>query len=614
VQESSVSPFDKGREEVGVGLGIFPPEGTIRGLSPIGAMKSRNPGYTLKRDAPRRKRASTDELYASSPVTPINQRSHAALAVNGPGDFPATAVEFESLPEQNGVVGGTDGEAEGDGAPSERGSLDGEAEPALLSVPDRMTALRAAVKQKKRKARGVQRGAGSIRVERRSAIATKETRVISTPPSGRRKVSTPVTEGQADRQTPGRSSGGCKAASILGSKQGTAPSWHSGSEPGNSSDGPSVLAQRNELTLDSDDFPAVPKPLPRRRRLVQDSEDSDTSESSMGVVENMDEDEERVPIPEPSECGSSSSPVIPRGSGRMHSSLLNNGSHATRQRDSGASSDMARVCLPGLRQTGDTEDIDTDDADSIGSTPVQTRSGAARGIFSAQFPMTEDDEEDVEDADTDDDEILDADKQLAVNQQQLRQRGLRLGCASTIGHGEEGFRDRLPTAPPLTLEETWVEYINTLREDFLSRRSPAASMRDKSPYRSEKGVVQAYHGLILTEDNNEDVRFVFKARFEPKHVRGQPLTSYLQLRICVGQFVRFCVVYRVLNVEDVWKPGSLFRAVGNLKMVKLFISSYQLRASPCTVLTKGIHLKTIALHGEDYFRDLRDGMNRSLCE
>jgi hypothetical protein len=153
----------------------------------------------------------------------------------------------------------------------------------------------------------------------------------------------------------------------------------------------------------------------------------------------------------------------------------------------------------------------------------------------------------------------------------------------------------------------------TLREDFLIRRSPAATMCDKSSYRNQKGVVQALFGLCLTEDNNEDVLYIFKARFEPKYVRGQPISSYSQLRVCIGQFIRFCVIYKVVNKEDVWKKGELFLAVASLKMVKLFISSYQLRASPCTVLTKGIHLKTAARHGEYHFRDSRDQLNGSLC-
>ena len=85
--------------------------------------------------------------------------------------------------------------------------------------------------------------------------------------------------------------------------------------------------------------------------------------------------------------------------------------------------------------------------------------------------------------------------------------------------------------------------------------------------------MQAYYGLCLTEDNNEDLRYIFKARFEPKYIRGQPISSYSQLRVCIGQFIRFCVVYKVVNIEDVWKKGELFRAVANLKMVKLFISS-----------------------------------------
>jgi hypothetical protein len=99
---------------------------------------------------------------------------------------------------------------------------------------------------------------------------------------------------------------------------------------------------------------------------------------------------------------------------------------------------------------------------------------------------------------------------------------------------------------------------------------------------------------------------IFKDRYEPKFTRTQATNSFDQLRVCLGQYARFCVVYRVMPADQVYRKGSLFNAVCASRVLKLFLSNFQVRASASTVLSKATHLKVLATYAQSYFRERSD--------
>ena len=190
----------------------------------------------------------------------------------------------------------------------------------------------------------------------------------------------------------------------------------------------------------------------------------------------------------------------------------------------------------------------------------------------------------------------------------MRVRGRRRsgedGMECGEGLGGRGRGGDCVEAPP-SRADMWAEYLETLDSAFVDGRDEESSMRDDRDGNGQQhvrpGGQRPYLGLALSVRNNADLEAIFKSKYEAKYVRGQPITTFHQLRACIGQFARFSVVFRVLRKKEVCESGALFKAVGRLALVKLFLSNFQLRASSSTVLCKAMHLKTLSIHAESYF-------------
>jgi hypothetical protein len=98
---------------------------------------------------------------------------------------------------------------------------------------------------------------------------------------------------------------------------------------------------------------------------------------------------------------------------------------------------------------------------------------------------------------------------------------------------------------------------------------------------------------LLSIRNNADLLYFYKMCYEAKFVRGQPITTFYQLRAVAGQFIRFAVVCGDIRAKEVSEAGSVFTAITNLKTVKGFVSYFQLRCASSTVLNKAFNLKTL---------------------
>lgn len=111
----------------------------------------------------------------------------------------------------------------------------------------------------------------------------------------------------------------------------------------------------------------------------------------------------------------------------------------------------------------------------------------------------------------------------------------------------------------------------------------------------------SYRGLVVNHENNEDILFIYRHKYEAKAVRGQSLSSYEQMRGCVGQFARFAVVCGLVPLARACDAGHLFRAVLSMDAVQAFLSYFQLRCSASTVLAKAFHLRTVSKYAERFY-------------
>jgi hypothetical protein len=150
-----------------------------------------------------------------------------------------------------------------------------------------------------------------------------------------------------------------------------------------------------------------------------------------------------------------------------------------------------------------------------------------------------------------------------------------------------------------SISEVWIDYLVSVPASFCDYNSLDASMR-VSQERLVRGEV-SYRGLHVSHENNEDLLFIFKHKFEAKSVRGQSLSSYEQLRACAGQFLRFSVVCGLVPLSRGCDSGRLFYSVLSMDVVQTFLAYFQLRCSASTVLAKAFHLRTISRYAERFY-------------
>lgn len=152
----------------------------------------------------------------------------------------------------------------------------------------------------------------------------------------------------------------------------------------------------------------------------------------------------------------------------------------------------------------------------------------------------------------------------------------------------------------LSLEEAWSHSVHNLLRDHPDYFScEEATLKDHGVIGQGRA---AYKGISVCEDNNSDLREIYRIEYEPKISGGGSDGSFKQLCIAAGQLLRLCVVCNVLEVESVWMPGKLFEAICDKDTVDLLISHYRVRAVCTTVMTKAFHLKKISEHAKLYFQ------------
>jgi hypothetical protein len=150
-----------------------------------------------------------------------------------------------------------------------------------------------------------------------------------------------------------------------------------------------------------------------------------------------------------------------------------------------------------------------------------------------------------------------------------------------------------------TLQECWYENLRLIMPGFCDPNNEAASLRGARE-RLTPGEI-AYSGLIISHENNEDLLFIYRHKYEAKAIRGQAVTSYDQLRSCAGQYMRFAIVCGLTTLPRACDSGELFRAVLSMDAVQTFLTYFQLRCSASTVLIKAIHLRTLSQYAERFY-------------
>jgi hypothetical protein len=100
-----------------------------------------------------------------------------------------------------------------------------------------------------------------------------------------------------------------------------------------------------------------------------------------------------------------------------------------------------------------------------------------------------------------------------------------------------------------------------------------------------------FSGQCIDEYNISDMQRVYGLCFESKIKFGQLNGTYDQFRSACDQHLRTNLSYYTGRAQLAHESGELFQAIEDLKLVRAFIGTYQVRASATTVTGKAMHLR-----------------------
>lgn len=155
-----------------------------------------------------------------------------------------------------------------------------------------------------------------------------------------------------------------------------------------------------------------------------------------------------------------------------------------------------------------------------------------------------------------------------------------------------------------TKEEKWLVYVDALTDTFFTSRQA----RCLESSRVRKGTI-AYHGLLINEENCEDMQEMYKLGWQTKASLGQSTATYAQFRIAIGQYCRLAVAAGLVDACSLWKKGEVYKLICSMDAVNAFLNYFQIRSAAGTVMCKANHLNTLARFAEIHFRKSHGNWN-----
>ena len=191
---------------------------------------------------------------------------------------------------------------------------------------------------------------------------------------------------------------------------------------------------------------------------------------------------------------------------------------------------------------------------------------------------------------------LNLSKILESQESVLGKRRMFLGVSRRKRKKSGVVMAKMLSAAPVTMSERWKRYLQSLEGDFFT--SKEARMEDAG--RVGKGKT-AYNGLVLTADNNSDIKHIFDVKYRTKKSLGQPVGSFDQLRTAAGQFARLYFTSKRRDPSEFYERGKLLESVTDINVHRALLGYFRIRGSHSTVASKSMHLKTLAHGAEVYF-------------
>jgi len=142
------------------------------------------------------------------------------------------------------------------------------------------------------------------------------------------------------------------------------------------------------------------------------------------------------------------------------------------------------------------------------------------------------------------------------------------------------------------MKDEWAMEYQRKPPSFFS--SSTAKMEvDQTVLRTISGQHRAssYNGVHLNVENNSDIAFVHQEQFQTETQGDRSkMNTYYNFTVCMGQLVRVGIALNKLPLEDLWKPGQLFKISSNINLFRYFMKYFGNSSTPATLMNKAAQL------------------------
>lgn len=151
--------------------------------------------------------------------------------------------------------------------------------------------------------------------------------------------------------------------------------------------------------------------------------------------------------------------------------------------------------------------------------------------------------------------------------------------------------------PKLRMRAFWARYVESLPANFFTSKEARLELTT----RVVKGKA-AYQGVPVTPENNPDMQRIYDQSWRSREDLGQPMGTFQQFRIVVGQYCRFAIAAGMCRPAQICNRGILCDILCSMPAVQAFMQYFEIRSAAGTVMNKAHHLVRLGRYAVQYYK------------
>ena len=160
-------------------------------------------------------------------------------------------------------------------------------------------------------------------------------------------------------------------------------------------------------------------------------------------------------------------------------------------------------------------------------------------------------------------------------------------CETRVKDNKRRNGKRSKYVPGLTVEDKWLAEVSRRSDEFYyGKEAKLLVPRQIIRKRAGRKTTSHFKSINVNEENNKDVGYIGDACFGNIARNGEGAESWDQFRIVTGQFLRACVAYHRVDLNNAWRPGAFLKVASDKFIFQAFLQHFTGRAAAASVMNK----------------------------